>query len=218
MMMDDTTHMISLKTHPAEKSLFGQSKWWGEPDMPDELDWPEVTINDENGEPYSDPLTFVCQIRCNDIAMLDPEGLLPHEGMLYFFAALDYFLGDIDSPVYPGMGQWNPDYFKVLYSPTCDQLHTHHLYYPDGTTATRAAESITFAPSDEADDGLRLLGYPYIEDVRETMPDMLSLLQIDENDDWHLTFHDCGELYFLITPQHLLNRLWQQTTCYLFSL
>lgn len=218
MMTDDTTRMISLKTHPADNPRFGQSKWWGEPDLPDELDWPEVLLTDEDGESYGDPLTFVCQIRCEDIAALDPEGLLPHEGMLYFFAALDYFLGDIDSPVYPGMSEWRPEHCKVLYAPTCDQLHTHHLNYPDGTSATRPAEAITFGPSNEADDGLRLLGYPYIEDVRQAMPGMLSLLQIDENDDWHLTLHDCGELYFLINPQHLRNRQWQQTTCYLFSL
>lgn len=222
MMMDDMTHghkgIISIQTKPANNPLFGQSKWWGEPDMPEELDWPEVKAIDESGNEFLDPLTFVCQIRCEDIASFDPEGWLPHKGMLYFFAALDYFLGDIDTPIYPGIGQWRQNYFRVLFSPNCEQLHTHHLNYPDGTSATLPAEAISFLPSSEADDGNRLLGYPYIEDVRENMPDMISLLQIEENDHWNLTFHDCGMFYFLIHPKQLLARKWNQTCCYLYSL
>lgn len=92
--------MIRIETHLADSPLTGQSKWWGEPDMPEELDWPTVMVRDEDGESYDDPLTFVCQIRCADIAPFDPHELLPHEGMLYFFAAIDYFLGDFDTPAY----------------------------------------------------------------------------------------------------------------------
>ena len=39
--------MIKIETHPTESPLTGQSKWWGEPDMPEEFDWPEVTVTDE---------------------------------------------------------------------------------------------------------------------------------------------------------------------------
>ena len=137
--------------------------------------------------------------------------------MLYFFAALDYFLGDIDTPAYPGMGQWLHEYYHVLYSPTCDNLHTHHTAYPDGTLATMPAEAITFSHCNEDTDGIRLLGYPYIEEVREAMPGMLSLLQIDEDDRWNLLFHDCGMLHFLMKPDDLNNRKWENTCCYLFS-
>mgnify|MGYP002626758536 CR=1 FL=1 len=93
--------MIRIETHLADSPLTGQSKWWGEPDMPEELNWPTVMVRDEDGESYDDPLTFVCQIRCADIAPFDPHELLPHEGMLYFFAAIDYFLGDFDTPLQP---------------------------------------------------------------------------------------------------------------------
>lgn len=209
--------MIQIKTYPTDSPLTAQSKWWGEPDMPEELDWPATTVTDEDGETYDDPLTFVCQIRCADIAPLDPDGLLPHEGMLYFFAALDYFLGDLDTPVYPGMGEWKNKYFQVLYSPTLDQLHTHHLNYPDGTQATMPAEAISFKKGTKDDDGLRLLGFPYIEDVREEMKGWLSLLQLDGSDRWGLTFHDSGTLNFLITPDDLRQRRWDRTKCYLFS-
>lgn len=209
--------MIQLQTQPADSPLTGQSKWWGEPDMPEELDWPVVTVKDENGEEYQDPLTFVCQIRCEDIAALDPEGLLPHEGLLYFFAALDYFLGDISTPAYPGMGEWKPKFFRVIYSPSSKNLNTHHLNYPDGTPATLPAEAISFLPCSEAGDGIRLLGEPYIEEVREAVPGMISLLQIDENGRWPLTFHDCGTLNFLILPEHLRSHQWEKVCCYLFS-
>ena len=207
--------MIQIETYPTDSPLTGQSKWWGEPDMPEDLDYPEVTVT-EDGDTWDEPLTFVCQIRCEEIVALDPKGLLPHEGMLYFFAALDYFLGDIDTPVYPGMGQWQQEYFRVLYSPTCDNLHTHQIVNEDGSPATLPAEALTFTAVD-ADDGLRLLGMPYIEEVREAMPGRLSLLQVDECDRWNLVFHDSGTLNFLIRPDDLLKRRWDQTECYLFS-
>ena len=209
--------MIRIETHPAQAPLTGQSKWWGEPDMPDSLDYPELTVTDDDGEQWNDPLTFVCQIRCEELATLDPDGLLPHEGMLYFFAALDYFLGDGDAPSYPGMGQWQRDCFRVLYSPTCDPLHTHHIVDEAGLPAMLPAETITFCCCNDEHDGLRLLGFPYIEDVREAMPGMLSLLQIDESDRWGLTFHDCGMLNFLIRPDDLRERRWDKAECFLFS-
>lgn len=209
--------MIKITTQPADNPLFGQSKWWGQPDMPEELEYPEITLVDDDGEEYQDPLTFVCQLRCEELAPLDPEGLLPHGGMLWFFAALDYFLGDMDSPAYPGMGPWQQKYFRVLYSPKCDDLHTHSIVYDDGTPVGLPAEAITFSLCDESGDGIRLLGEPYIEEVREEMPGRMSLLQIDEDDRWNLIFHDCGMLNFLITPDDLRNHRWDKVECYLFS-
>lgn len=209
--------MIKITTQPADNPLFGQSKWWGQPDMPEELEYPEITLVDDDGEEYQDPLTFVCQLRCEELAPLDPEGLLPHVGMLWFFAALDYFLGDMDSPAYPGMGPWQQKYYRVLYSPNCDDLHTHSIVYDDGTPVGLPAEAITFAPGDESGDGIRLLGELYIEEVREDMPGWVSLLQVDEEDRWNLVFHDCGTLNFLITPDDLRHRRWEKVECYLFS-
>jgi uncharacterized protein YwqG len=191
--------MIKLETHPSNNPLTGQSKWWGEPDMPEDLDYPELVVTDDDGESWQDPLTFVCQIRCEELAAFDPEGLLPHEGMLYFFAALDYFLGDIEAPSYPGMGLWQSLHFRVLYAPSIENLHTHHIVNADGSLATLPAETVSFSKCDEADDGIRLLGPPYIEEVREENPQKISLLQIDESDRWGLTFHDCGMLNFLIS-------------------
>lgn len=185
--------------------------------MPEWLDYPELTVAGDDGEQWNEPLTFICQIRCEELAIFDTEGLLPHEGMLYFFAALDYFLGDIDTPTYPGMGRWQRECFRVLYSPTCHDLHTHHIVDEDGKSATLPAEAVTFSHSNEDADGLRLLGLPFIEEVRESMPAMLSLLQIDESDRWGLTFHDCGMLNILVRPDDLRERRWDKAECFLFS-
>ena len=132
--------------------MFGQSKWWGFPDMPEDLEYPEVPVREEYVDDagrdavdeYDDPLTFICQIRCSDLAAVDPDGLLPHEGMLYFFAALDYFLGNLDAVVSPGLGEWEAPCFKVLWAPSCENLHTHSILYEDGTEACLPAVPIAF--------------------------------------------------------------------------
>ena len=208
--------MIKITTQKTDADLFGQSKWWGFPDMPDTLDYPEIPVNDD-GDEYDDPLTFICQIRCDELAPYDVENLLPHEGMLYFFGALDYFLGNFDAISSPGMGEWDAPYFKVLYAPSCKELHTHKIVCEDGSPFGLPAESIAFSYDSEPEYCTRLLGEPYIDEVREDMPGMISLLQIDESDDWNLRFYDCGMVNFLISKEDLLNRRWQYTKCYLFS-
>ena len=208
---------IQLHFNKTDADLTGQSKWWGAPDMPDGMDIPCVPVEDE-GDEYDDPLTFLCQIRCADIAALDPEGLLPHEGMLYFFAALDYYLGNFEAILYPGMGEWESPYFKVLYSPTCDDLRPIGIVYDDGTPAFKPAEALTFEAAETFADDFKLLGKPFYEEIREEYDDqMVSLLQVNEDDDWQLHFYDCGMLHFLITPDDLKHRRWNQCKCYVNS-
>jgi uncharacterized protein YwqG len=227
---------IQIKFGSAGGSLFGQSKWWGFPDMPEDLEYPEVPVReeyvDDDGrdavDEYDDPLTFICQIRCSDLAAVDPEGLLPHEGMLYFFAALDYFLGNLDAAVSPGLGEWEAPCFKVLWAPSCENLHTHSILYEDGTEACLPAVPMTFVAGGgscgsaggfcgAAGDGFQLLGRPFYDEVVQEMPGMINLLQIDENDDWNLRFFDCGMLNFLIAPADLAARRWSAVRCYLTS-
>ena len=212
-------------------ALFGQSKWWGFPDMPEDLEYPEVPVREEYVDDagrdavdeYDDPLTFICQIRCSDLAAVDPEGLLPHEGMLYFFAALDYFLGNLDAVVSPGLGEWEAPWFKVLWAPSCENPHTHSILYEDGTEACLPAVPMAFSCGSAGDscettgDGFQLLGRPFYDEVAQEMPGMINLLQIDENDDWNLRFFDCGMLNFLITPADLAARRWSAVRCYLTS-
>ena len=75
---------IKICLEKADEDLFMKSKWWGNPDLPEGFDVP-------------DDLTFICQVRCDEIANYDEENLLPHKGMLYFFAAIDYYFGNFDS-------------------------------------------------------------------------------------------------------------------------
>ncbi len=209
--------MIKIETHATDGPLYGQSKWWGQPDMPEDMEYPEVTVVDADGEEYEEPLTFVCQIRCEDLVRYDREELLPDSGMLYFFAALDYFFGDFDAPLSPGMGLWQEKYYKVLYASSIEDLHTHKIVYEDGRPYGLPAEAITFSCCEQADYGIRMLGRPYLDEVYEEMPDMISLLQIDEDDRWRLVFYDCGMLNFLIKPRDLRERRWDKVRCHLFS-
>ena len=198
---------IQLIFNPTDQDLTSQSKMWGCPDLPDSLPYPVSQYKDE-GETYDNPLTFICQIRCEDIAALDPEGLLPHTGMLYFFGEVEYFLGhrEYDSP---GMGEWSDNDFRVLYSPTTTDLHTHRLVDDEGNPLTRDAERITFAACDDKEAGFKLLGHPFFDEIEEQYPGWRSLLQLDCNDDWNLQFYDCGMLCFLTDDK--------KVKCYLHS-
>ena len=208
--------MIGISTEPAAgESLSGCSKWWGFPDLPESLDWPSVPVNDD-GDEYADPLTFICQIRCEELAPFDPECMLPHTGMLWFFAAMDYFLGNLDAACYPGLGAWEAPYFRVLYAPSCEVLHEHSLLYDDCTPAVLPAERLRFYPAD-GDSYTRLLGAPFYEKVSWEVPGMLSLLQIDENDDWGLRFLDSGMLNFMIAPEDLAARRFSAVRAVLHS-
>ena len=101
-----TSMAIRIKLERTETELFCSSKWWGDPDMPADMEYPFT-------EDY--PLTFICQIACEDIAPYDPEGLLPHEGMFYVFGAVDEYAG-YESPVHNGIGLWPRKQIVVKYT------------------------------------------------------------------------------------------------------
>ncbi|MCM1177597.1 MAG: YwqG family protein [Bacteroides sp.] len=102
---------IKITLSGTESRLFCCSKWWGDPDMP--VDMPYPMMKDTDGEEY--PLTFICQVDCADIAELDAGGPLPEEGMLYFFAALDEYLG-YEAPCHNGPGEWPKGTVLVKYA------------------------------------------------------------------------------------------------------
>lgn len=201
---------IGLKFKPTTDDLTAKSKWWGAPDLP--ADW-EYPCQDGVA------LTFVCQIRCEDITPYDKDGLLPHSGMLYFFAAIGEYVNrlDIAEAEHNGLGEWEADAFKVLYSPNCEELVTYKILYEDGEPAYLDAEAIEF--SDEADgyDSFKLLGRPYYDEIAELYPDHISLLQIDESDEWGLMLYDCGMVVFLAKPEDLKAQRWDNVSCYFHS-
>ena len=201
---------IKVNIRPTQDSLVGQSHWWGFPDLPESVDWP--ANND------GDLLTFICQIRMDEIAQFDPEGLLPHEGMMWVFADMDYFLGDMDARC-NGIGEWQRDSYKVIYQKEVDELHTHEYYWEDGSPTVLPAEAIDFEKTDESEYGLKLLGMPSMTEGYENENEgLLSLLQIDEEEGWNLRFFDCGMINFMIPTAALVIRDFEQVSLKLQSL
>jgi uncharacterized protein YwqG len=92
---------IRIRTDVArdESIQVGRSKFGGAPDLPSTLEWPtgafdlaefppglsddvHSTLLETGGRYY---LPFIAQFRLTDIEPYDVEGILPREGMLYFF-------------------------------------------------------------------------------------------------------------------------------------
>ena len=202
---------IKINTEPCDASLVVvQSHWWGFPDLPQDVDWP---CNSDG-----DHLTFICQIRMEDIRHLDHLSELPDDGMLWFFADMDYFLGD-DEARCEGMGEWSQDSFRVIYSCKCTTLCTHELYWESGEPAVLPAESVTFEETGETEYCHKLLGQPAMTEGWENENEgMLSLLQIEEEDRWHLRFFDCGMVNFMIPYEAMQQQDFSKVTVCLHSL
>ena len=184
---------IKINIRPSEQDLAGKSHWWGFPDLPEAFEWP----CDEDGN----LLTFICQISLEDISELDSENRLPHKGMIWFFAELDYFLGDLDAPC-RGTGDWEPGTFKVLYSEDNSDLLTHEYYWEDSEPAVLPAEEMTFEATSDTDFGFKLLGMPAMTEGYENENEgLMSLLQMDEEERWGLRFFDCGTVNFMIPAE-----------------
>jgi len=184
---------IKINIQPTAEDLAGKSHWWGFPDLPEAFEWP---CNNDG-----DLLTFICQISLEDVVDLDTEGRLPHKGMLWFFAELDYFLGDLDAPC-GGTGEWEPGTFKVLYSEDCSDLLTHEYCWEDGEPAVLQAEQMIFEATSETDYGFKLLGMPAMTEGYENENEgLMSLLQLDEEERWGLRFFDCGTVNFMVLAE-----------------
>ena len=192
-MLGHKTMAIKINILPTPEDLAGKSHWWGFPDLPEAFEWP----CNEDG----DLLTFICQISLEDISEFDTDNRLPHKGIIWFFADLDYFLGDLDAPC-GGTGEWEPGTFKVLYSEDSSDLLTHKYYWEDGEPAVLPAEEMTFEAASETDFGFKLLGMPAMTEGYENENEgLMSLLQMDEEERWGLRFFDCGTINFMIPAE-----------------
>ena len=191
---------IKIHTFETKDSLVGKSHWWGAPDLPADTPYPYVELEDGSFE----PLTFLCQLRLEDLAAFDQEHLLPHSGLLYFFAPLDYFLGEYDSP----LDYHTPPVVLFCPDPPQDQaLEPYVLCWEDSSESIfRPSLGISFENvSDSPHDGNLLLAQPLQDEISEAHRGEVCLLQIDENDDWGLRFYDCGTYYIHIAPSALLQ-------------
>ena len=204
---------IKLTLKHSERVLFCGSKWWGDPDMPENMQYPTITVT-EDGETFDYPLTFICQINCEDIAALDPEGLLPHEGMLYFFAAIDKWIG-YDSPTENGPGEWSKGHFVVKYAKSInfETFQSCILVDDDDQTLTEREMEICFEECADDEKCLRMLGVPSSEKVASEYSELVNLLQIVRDGELDVEFD--GELNLMMKSSDLHYGIWKKTVAHL---
>ena len=172
---------IKLELKKTERILFCGSKWWGDPDMPENMQYPTMEVN-EDGETFDYPLTFVCQINCEDIAPFDKDGKLPHEGMLYFFAAIDDYLG-YESPVQNPDGEWPKGRVAVKYAKSInfETFQTCMLVGDEDEQLTEPELEIVFSECADDEDGIKMLcnSLPECETLLKLVTDQTSGLTLN---------------------------------------
>ena len=163
---------IKLELKKTERILFCGSKWWGDPDMPENMLYPTMEVT-EDGETFDYPLTFICQINCEDIAPYDKEGRLPHEGMLYFFAAIDDYIG-YESPVQNPEGEWPKGRLCIKYAKTInfETFQTCMLVGDEDEQLTEPELEIAFSECADDEHCIKMLS------GNSTAADHLTLMRI----------------------------------------
>ena len=206
---------IRLNLAKTERILFCGSKWWGDPDMPANMEYPTMEVQ-EDGETYDYPLTFVCQINCEDIAGFDKEDRLPHEGMLYFFAAIDDYIG-YESPVTNPDGEWPKGRFVVKYAKSInfETFQTCMLVDDDDQQLTETELEIVFSECDDNAEGLKLLGTPCKEETSGNYPDLGNLLQLTSDAVGGMQFPDGAVLNIMMKDSDLKFGNWKKTMTFL---
>lgn len=207
---------IKINLQETETELFCCSKWWGDPDLPADMEYPTAHAEDEDG-PFEYPLTFVCQIDCEDIARFDPEGRLPHQGMFYIFAGLDEYL-DMDSPWHNGIGLWDRKQVVVKYTKAINMetFRSAILVDDQDQPLTQPALKMTFESCPDNAHCTKLLGFPFFEEVLQEMPDHVNFLQID-SDTAGLRFYDQGMLNLLYKNADFAAGKWKLVKAYMSS-
>ena len=207
---------IKINLEQTESNLFCSSKWWGDPDLPADMEYPTAPA-EEDGETFDYPLTFICQIDCEDIAPFDPEGRLPHQGMFYIFAGLDEYL-DMDSPWHNGLGEWERKQVVVKYTKAINMetFRSAILVDDQDQPLTQPALKMTFEACEDYADCTKLLGFPFFEEVRQEMEGYVNFLQID-SDTAGLRFYDEGMLNLLYKNADFAAGKWKLVKGYMTS-
>lgn len=197
---------IKLTLGRTDRILFCGSKWWGDPDMPENMQYPVMEVT-EDGETFDYPLTFICQINCEDIARFDSEGLLPHEGMLYFFAAMDDYLG-YESPLHNPSGEWPKGHLVVKYAKTInfETFQTYMLVGDEDEQLTEPELEIVFSECSDEDDGIKMLCSTRNSDY----PDHIKLMEILTDNVGGIDFGN-GSLEILIKDSDLKFGNWKKS-------
>ena len=197
---------IKLELKRTERILFCGSKWWGDPDMPENMQYPTMEVT-EDGETYDYPLTFICQINCEDIAPFDKENRLPHEGMLYFFASVDDYIG-YESPVHNPAGEWPKGRVMLKYAKTInfETFQTCMLVGDEDEQLTENELEIVFSECEDEAEGIKMLS----NDLPGNYPDHTNLLKLVSDSVSGLDFGS-GRLDFVIKNSDLGFGNWKKT-------
>ena len=189
---------------PFEKLPSGVSRFWGNPDLPEGVDYP-MYIDDE-GEQY--PYIFVCQINLDELHRFAPDNPLPSGGLLSFFAKIDHYLGYMGDSELGGFIS-DPSEVKVLFFPDTDNMREVVLVDDDDMQTAPEEMELRFARRAEPlSEEHELFANP---DHRpwatwdHPFEDWIILLQIDsfEGKDFILNFMDFGVLDCHSSPQAL---------------
>ena len=202
---------IRLTLKKTERILFCGSKWWGDPDLPENMQYPVMKV-EEGGETYEYPLTFICQINCEDLIQFDPEGKLPHEGMLYFFGAIDELIG-YESPVRTVLGEWPKGRLVVKYAKSINfETFQSSILVDDENQPLNDPElEIEFSHCEDDAPGIKMLGTGSDSTQGEEKNILVNLLQIDEDE--MSGFKHCGWeiLNVLIKESDIRFGNWKKT-------
>lgn len=204
---------------PSGKLATGTSRFWGNPDLPEDFDFPSY-IN-EDGDEY--PYFFVCQVNLEELAKFDTSTMLPKKGLLSFFAKIDYYVGHYDVPMEIGGSVCDSDAVRVLYFPSCESMVEKVLVGDENQPVSPNELQIDFRVDAPAFSDEHLLFAPPAHRPWETwdapFEDWIILLQIDsfEGDDFSLNFMDCGVLDFLISPSDLKRQCFDNVRAIVLS-
>lgn len=192
------------------------SFWWGDPDMivddEDSFDWPHTADGTD--------LIFIGQINLADLPAGTP---LPREGLLLFFADIDYFLGNFDADPCGGIGLWPEDACRVIYYPTEQFNNLARIQFLDnGQVCTPRARRFSLTPCDDTAYGPKLFGQPACfewDGWPHPCQGWQLLLQVDseEEPDHTLRFYDDGLLYFIIHPDDLRQARFDRVRAFLYT-
>ena len=189
----------------SEKLPTGSSRFWGNPDLPENFSFP--TYTDASGEKHH--YNFICQINLEELAGSGITSVLPKKGLLSFFALIDYYMGNFDAPLEIGGNISKTDAVRVLYFPSCKDLK-------EITSAEK--EEAMIVPHELRIEYCRSVPPLTDEHALFALPDHRPwetwdipfedwhiLFQIDsfEGEDFSLNFMDCGVMDFLISHSDL---------------
>ncbi len=187
----------------------GASHMGGWPDLPAEVQWPRVEGRF--------PMTFIGQIRLEEVARLDLDRVLPHAGLLSFF------LYDMSPPDVADAPQWYSRH-RVMWTPDVSTLR--RVDAPEelfaewiardrrGPAATAEVRfHVVFELPSHATTQTKLLGYDpdNVYDV-PFAPGTRNLFRCESDDQTALEFGDAQDIAFRISDEDLRARRFDKTT------